>query len=121
MSFGVKVPIQRDSVNGFLSLDSFSETIKQNFKMLILTNPGERVMIPDYGVGIKTYLFENFNMNAESQLKNKIIEQVSIYMPLLTINDLVVGQSNEQPNSLSVLIYYSIPDLGIQDLLEFTI
>ena len=38
--------------------DEIKEIIKQNFKMVIMTNPGERIMIPDFGVGIRRYLFE---------------------------------------------------------------
>ena len=34
------------------------EVIKQNFKNLVLTNPGERVMLTDFGVGIRRFLFE---------------------------------------------------------------
>jgi len=121
MSFGIKLPITYDSASGFTSLESFAETIKQNFKMLLLTVPGERIMLPDYGVGIKTFLFNNFNNGAEAKLKNKIMEQVGIYMPLLVIDDLIISQSDVGLNSLNVLIYYTIPDLGIQELLKFTI
>ena len=34
------------------------EVIRQNLKNLILTVPGERIMIPDFGVGLKKLLFE---------------------------------------------------------------
>ena len=49
----IVLPIET-SVDGF---DSFtdeekSEAIKQNFKFLLLTRPGEYVMLPDFGVGL---------------------------------------------------------------------
>ena len=47
MSFGIKLPIERGTSDGFITLKTFKATIKQNFKMLLLTDPGERVMIPD--------------------------------------------------------------------------
>ena len=34
------------------------ETIKQNLKMLLLTNPGERIMNSDFGVGVRVFLFQ---------------------------------------------------------------
>ena len=36
--------------------------IKQNLKMLILTNPGERVMDPEFGVGIKQFYLRTFKV-----------------------------------------------------------
>jgi phage baseplate assembly protein W len=121
MSFGVKLPIRYSSINGFASLNSFAETIKQNFKMLLLTAPGERVMVPEYGVGVRNYLFANYGMGMEEKLRDKILEQVSIYLPIVIINDILIDNSNIDSNSLGIMIYYSIPDLGVQDLLEFTI
>ena len=60
MALGVSLPLTQDSADGWTLLYSVRRTLRQNFKMLILTNPGERVMIPDFGVGISKYLFENF-------------------------------------------------------------
>ena len=60
-TLGVKLPITKDSIHGYTMIDNFHSLIRQNLKMLILTNPGERVMIPDFGVGIQSYLFQNFS------------------------------------------------------------
>ena len=118
-SFGVKVPIMFDSGDGFTMLKTVKQTVKQNFKMLILTNPGERVMYPDYGVGLKQFLFENFASVTEDEVRARIQSQAKIYLPLIRIQNIQVGQSSAQ--HLSIQITYSIPDLGIRDLLEFTI
>ena len=56
---GPALPLQRDNKFGTYSLiDDYAKEIKQNFKNLLLTSPGERMMIPDFGVGLRSYLFE---------------------------------------------------------------
>lgn len=60
-SFGVALPVSRNSIDGFTMLKDFNRVVKQNLKMLLLTNPGERVMIPSFGVGLKRMIFENFD------------------------------------------------------------
>ena len=56
---GAKLPLERDSEFGFYNLNTeFADEIKQNFKNLLLTCPGERVMIPQFGVGLRNFLFE---------------------------------------------------------------
>jgi len=121
MSFGVKLPIQYSDGDGFGSLETFRETIKQNFKMLLLTNPGERVMIPAYGVGLQRYLFSNYGTDTEGRIKTEIYKQVARYLPVITIQDILMRDSDPDRNVLAIKIYYSIPDLGVKDLLEFTI
>ena len=119
-SFGVKVPIMFDSGDGFTMLKTFQETIKQNFKMLLLTLPGERVMDPNYGVGLKTFLFENFSSVTQDEVMGRIKRQAKIYLPVITVKDVQVTRPAGSP-TMNIKITYSIPDLGFQDLLEFTI
>jgi hypothetical protein len=120
-SFGVALPLALDSNDGFVMLKSVKKLIKQNLKMLLLTNPGERVMEPDFGVGVKQFLFQNFGSGTEGQIDSKIREQVNIYLPIVNILNISFGLINPDNNHLGFSIVYSIPDIGARDLLEFTI
>ena len=60
-SFSVALPLCRDTTDGFVMIKKFKTLVRQNLKMLILTVPGERIMDPEFGVGLKTYLFQNFH------------------------------------------------------------
>ena len=120
-TLAVKLPITRDDINGYTMIDDVRTLVKQNFKMLVLTNPGERVMIPDFGVGLRTYLFENFTSSVASDIKVAIQKQVAKYLPVITIQTISFDDSNPDFNTLSIKITYTIPALNIKDLLEFTI
>jgi phage baseplate assembly protein W len=118
---GVKLPITRDSADGYTMIGDFTTLIKQNFKMLILTNPGERVMLPDFGVGINQYLFENFSSSTYTDIETNIRKQTEKYLPVVTIRKITFEDSEQDNNRLGIAILYSIPVLGIKDLLQFTI
>tara|TARA_B100000941_G_C28153587_1_gene373771 strand:+ start:38 stop:406 length:369 start_codon:yes stop_codon:yes gene_type:complete len=120
-SIGVKIPLAFDTNDGFKMLKSYRQTVKQNLKMLLLTNPGERVMEPNFGVGVRTYLFSNFSENIQAKLNQKIFEQVQFYIPTIKIENITFTELEQDLNSLSFQIFYSIPDIGVNDLLEFTI
>ena len=120
-SIGVQIPLAFDTNDGFKMLKSYRQTVKQNLKMLLLTNPGERVMEPNFGVGVRTYLFSNFSENIQSKLNQKIFEQVQFYLPTLKIENITFTELDQDLNTLSFQIFYSIPDIGVNDLLEFTI
>jgi|1_EtaG_2_1085319.scaffolds.fasta_scaffold00453_2 phage baseplate assembly protein W len=116
-----KLPLTKDSGDGYTLVKTLKNMIKQNFKMLILTVPGERVMVPEYGVGMKRYLFNNFNENTYAEIDSRIREQVEIYMPFVKIQEVAFGSDSQDMNLLGVSIRYSIPRIGATDLLEFTI
>ena len=120
-SLSVKLPLERDSSDGFQMNKSFISLIRQNFKMLLLTSPGERVMEPDFGVGLKKYLFENFNESTFAQIERNILRQARVYMPAIVIDEIFFSAPDENANALSIQIKYSIPNLNTKDLLEFTI
>lgn len=120
-TLGVKLPITRDNVHGYTMIDNFHSLIKQNLKMLILTDPGERVMVPDFGVGIKSYLFENFSETTFTDIENNIKEQTAKYLPIVSITRLNFDNSVQDASTLQISLEYFIPALGLKDLLEFTI
>ena len=119
-TLGVRLPITRNSIHGYTMIDDINTLIRQNLKMLVLTNPGERVMIPDFGVGIRTYLFENFSDTIFIDLNNTIKKQAQKYLPVIVINDIKFDSTDKDHNKLGIQITYSIPSLNIKDLLEFT-
>jgi uncharacterized protein len=120
-SLAVKLPLTLDSADGFTMIKDMKSLVKQNFKMLLLTNPGERVMDPEFGVGINSFLFENFEQNTYNRIEAKILEQVAIYLPVVSIEELEFNPVNADAGVLDIQITYSIPILNLRDLLQFTI
>tara|TARA_A100001391_G_C4878158_1_gene227326 strand:+ start:227 stop:589 length:363 start_codon:yes stop_codon:yes gene_type:complete len=120
MAIGVSLPITYDSSDGFALNYTIAKTIKQNFKMLLLTNPGERVMVPEFGVGLKRYLFSNFSESPEDFIRTRIMEQAERYMPSITIQR-INFRADPDTNYMSISIKYAMPNLGLMDLLELTI
>jgi len=120
-SYAVRLPLTQDSGDGYTMIKRIKALVKQNLKMLILTNPGERVMEPDYGVGIRQFLFENFESGVFERIDSKIREQTSRYMPAVQIRKLQFADSDPDTNTLSLYLEYSIPQIATSDLLEITI
>ena len=120
-SFGVEHPVRQDSTDGFAMIKNFRKVITQNLKMLILTAPGERVMEPEFGVGIRQFLFEQFGTATYTRIENKIKEQARIYMPVITIDQIQFSAQEHEMNRLLMRIKFSVPDIGITEMLEFTI
>ena len=120
-SYSVRLPLTQDSGDGYTMIKRIKTLVKQNLKMLILTNPGERVMEPEYGVGIRQFLFESFESDVFARIDNKIRKQVALYMPAVQITKLRFANSDPDTNTLGLYLEYTIPQISTGDLLEITI
>jgi hypothetical protein len=113
----VKAPLQKSSEDGFGLTKDLKENIKQNLKMLILTSPGERVMTPNFGVGIKKYLFEMSNDQVFAAIDTNIREQVSTYLPYIRIDRIQFDTLDTDLNKIIIKVTYSVPRIALSDVL----
>lgn len=135
-----RLPISKDVADGYALTKTYLESTRQNLKNLLLTVPGERMMIPEFGVGMKRFLFEKHGPSTYGAIQSKIMQQVSIFMPFVIVNDIhffgpeglwttssgrEAGTENEfaDPNILQMRIFFFIVPLdetGTLDL-EFAV
>ena len=114
-SYSPKFPLSFSSEGGYSSNTSIKEVVKQNFKNLVLTNPGERIANPNFGVGLYGFLFEQNDQIVQKNIRNRIERQIETYMPFIELQEFV-NEINE--NHLYVTIKYFIIPLGESDILS---
>lgn len=119
-TIGPSLPLSIDKKNGFLMIDNYVDEIKQNLRILFLTNPGERVWNPGFGLGIRNLLFENPATNVEEIIQTRIRQQVKFYFPFIVINDIGIFSSPDVENLLYVRFDYFIQPLNLQDQLTLS-
>ena len=112
------LPLKESGELDYLHVDEYGDLIRQNFKNLLLTIPGERMMDPDFGVGIQRFLFEN-GITASSDIRSETARKVGKYMPFVNLQNVLVEPGEEQ-NSLTVRIFYSVPSLAIDEYINLS-
>tara|TARA_R100000008_G_C3488199_1_gene117339 strand:+ start:149 stop:541 length:393 start_codon:yes stop_codon:yes gene_type:complete len=100
-----KLPLFRDDLDGYALIKNYGDLVAQNFKMLILTSPGERIMDPRFGIGIKRFLFEFNHETTHERVRMQIQAQVEKYMPYLEIRNV---QFFAEDKFLTVKVRYFI-------------
>lgn len=128
----IKLPITTDKDNNFIFLESTNATIKQKLKNLLLTSPGELIMNPAFGIGVRRYLFEfdkilQFSNNEElavdeqeslqAKITKEITSQCSVFLNEIKISNISVSMKE---NVLYISIEYKIFD-SYPDQLEIQI
>ncbi len=69
--------------------------VKQNIKMILLTRPGERIMLTNFGVGLSRYLFYTPTPALYSRIKAVAMEQLNLYSFPISIQKMDVGHEEQ--------------------------
>jgi len=119
--FDININVSRDSHDGYLMTKSIKEQVRQKLIILLMMNPGERMMDPDAGVGLMRFLFNGFvgDRSFYSTITNKIMEQAGIYMKYIEIDEILFRELPESPEAIGLTVEYRIPVLN--DVDELTI
>jgi len=113
-----RFPLVISEYGDFALNETPKDVVKQNFKNLILTIPGERIMMPDFGIGIQKYLFENKRIGILDSIVGDISEQVKKYLPYIDILSVDLNLQNETDDIIGIRIKYYIKPLTIEDTIE---
>ena len=119
--YTIKWPIEfSGESSGYTTVneDNLKEVAIFNLKNILLTVPGERIMFPNFGVGVKRYLFEQSGSPNLVQLESKILSQVSIWAPYIKIENIDISFLD---NQMSIRIKYLVPSADISDVLNLDI
>tara|TARA_R110002074_G_scaffold28022_5_gene80928 strand:+ start:257 stop:688 length:432 start_codon:yes stop_codon:yes gene_type:complete len=108
VAVGVTFPFDGSAV--FNSSYTTKEQVKSNLINLLLTSPGERLMNPEFGIGIRQYLFEQ--VIDKEFLKNKITDGAQIYIPEIEIDDVFIKRENltttPELHTVRISLYYKV-------------
>ncbi len=121
----VRLPLAYSNQDGPYGLNkNLQQVVEQNLKNLILTSPGERVMLPSFGVGARRFLFGQMSGPSFSELSNKIYQQVRTYMPFVIIEDIKVLNSDVDislsANEVRLVVQYNIGSLAGSNTLQIS-
>jgi len=119
--YTVKWPLEFNSKgSGFAPVNQ--ENIKEiaffNLKNILLTVPGERIMYPDFGVGVKEYLFEQSTSPNTTEIETKIFNQVNTWAPYILIENINISFIE---NQMSISIKFSVPSADLSDVLNLQV
>ena len=117
---GIKTPLRKATKRSQLfdqHLDIESDLI-DNFKNMLLTNYGERLMYPEFGANLNTLLSERLSQEDWNEKASRaIINTTQKYMPQVSVNNVVCTPQTSKNDGFSrvvVTVTYSIQRLGIQ-------
>lgn len=114
---GIKTPMELgyDNSGPFKMHTSLEKQIKDNFRNMLQTNHGDRLMIYDFGANLAGLAFDLTTEAGDTSAINRIRNATSKYMPfinLLTFESVKKANDDTGLASIGVRVTYSIPTIS---------
>lgn len=87
---------------------SAEEDVRESLFILLSTTPGERVMQPAYGCGIKHMVFESVDHSSITALRDTIEQAVLFFEPRVTLHFVDIDTSELLEGVLRIGLDYSL-------------
>jgi phage baseplate assembly protein W len=81
---------------GLLSTRLGANLIKSDVLMLLLTNPSERVMLPEFGTPLKDLFFQPNDEATWTAAREMIIQSINSWEPRVVVSKIEVTTSTEE-------------------------
>jgi Bacteriophage baseplate protein W len=93
---------------GEIALVAYEEDIRQAIRIILGTNPGERVMRPDFGAGLNAFLFEPISFATMQRVKQRVEEALIDWEPRIEVEVVRVSNDRSEPGKLLISIDYRV-------------
>lgn len=115
IAIGIAIPFNGNAI--FNLNYTTKDQIKSNLINFFLTNKRERVFQPLFGADLKRKIFENITNDSIGDIEDIIRENMKLYFPQITLNNLEINQLTDN-NEINIIFDYSIKDTTISDTIS---
>lgn len=121
-AIGITLPIQITNV-AFNQSFQTRQQISSNILNLLKTKRGERIMQPNFGLGLESFLFEQIDNDTQTRIETEIENTIETWLPYVIIEDLIVNISDElkDRNTIDISLTFSIVDNPELETVTFTV
>jgi phage baseplate assembly protein W len=102
---GAAFPVVPDVVRGSLVMRSGAEKVRESIELILRTEPGERVMRPQFGCGLRQFLMEPNSVATRARLERVVTTALEAFEPRIAVTD-VTALPGADPALVQLTIRY---------------
>jgi uncharacterized protein len=113
---GLRFPIRPDPETRSFGFVDGMEIIRQSVEQILDTEPGERIMLPGFGCGLRRYLMEPNTLTTRTSMEQDITDSLRRWEPRIRLTNVAVT-AGEEPSLVWIEIaYVRLADLRPENL-----
>ena len=103
---GFAFPVEVDQVTGRFKVSCEEENIKQSIQLILMTNKGERVMRPEFGCDLKSYVYETMDFSTMHRMEQEVLRALKRWEPRITDINVNVSYADNFEGQVMISISY---------------
>jgi phage baseplate assembly protein W len=117
---GIAFP-PRVGADGRVSFSQGEENVRQSIRVLLMTRPGERLFLPDFGGGLDRFLFEPNTATTRQLIKDRITKALVQWEPRITLDSVDVDPDPSDATAAIATITYKLVATGTSERINVTV
>ncbi len=117
---GIAFP-PRVGEDGRVTWSAGPQNIRENIRIVLLTEPGERLMLPRFGGGLQKFLFEPNTVSTHRVIKEHVTRALERWEPRIKLKSVTVEPDSEDPQAAVITIDYTLVTTGAGDRIGLTV
>lgn len=110
MSTGWKFPFAISTEHGRVEVSELKENIRESVKIILLTEPGERMLHPEFGTKLHQFLFENIDRQTQEMIEREVRHSLQMWENRIWNIEVSADAEEERQGMLRVAVSYEIVD-----------
>lgn len=94
--------------DGRVASSSGEQNVRESIRIILLTEPNERLMLPAFGAGLRRYLFEPNTVETHRLIEEDVRNALQRWEPRITLDDVNVKQDPDDPRSAIASLKYTL-------------
>jgi len=114
----ISFPFTSVNADGYLQWASESQSVREVIWNILLTRPGERLMRPEFGAGLRDYLHRPNNETTRQLIADVARKAITRWEPRIHLDEVAVSSDPNQLNEVTLSIRYRLRTDGQRDQLD---
>jgi len=85
-----------------------ADAVEQSIRTILLTEPGERIARPDFGAGLRRFLFAPNSLELRTRIRAAVSEALGRDEARIRVESVEVSTDPREPTALRIAIRYEI-------------
>lgn len=104
---GLSFPV-RVGADGRLAWSKDEQNVRESIQIILLTEPGQRLLREEFGCGLRRFLFEPNTATTRRQIQDRIVQAIGRWEPRVDLDDVTVEAVPDNPRLVAINIFFRL-------------